>query len=49
MLVRDVDLQSVAGPRLRRLSADTHESGQLAVFDGGFTSSTSTRSTARSR
>ena len=37
MLVRDVDLVSVAGPRLRRLSADTHESGQLAVFDGGFT------------
>src|SRR3954471_1168374 len=36
MLVRDVDLVSVAGPRLRKLSADTHESVQLAVFDGGF-------------
>jgi len=36
MMVRDVDLVSVAGPRLRRLSADTHESVQLAVFDSGF-------------
>src|ERR1051326_8378314 len=36
MLVRDVDLVSVAGPRLRKLCADTHESVQLAVFDGGF-------------
>ncbi|HEX3058194.1 MAG TPA: IclR family transcriptional regulator [Usitatibacter sp.] len=36
MLVRDVDLVSVAGPRLRKLSSDCHESVQLAVFDGGF-------------
>jgi IclR family KDG regulon transcriptional repressor len=36
MLVRDVDLVSVAGPRLRKLCADCHESVQLAVFDGGF-------------
>src|SRR5258706_8460985 len=36
MLVRDVDLVSVAGPRLRKLCADTHESAQLAVFDSGF-------------
>ena len=36
MLVRDVDLVSVAGPRLRKLSADCHESVQLAVFDNGF-------------
>ena len=36
MLVRDVDLQSVAGPRLRRLCDDTHESVQLAVFDSGY-------------
>ena len=36
MLVRDVDLVSVAGPRLRKLSADCQESVQLAVFDGGF-------------
>src|SRR3954470_22009121 len=32
MLVRDADLVSVASPRLRRLSADAHESVQLAVF-----------------
>ena len=36
MLVRDVDLVSVAGPRLRKLSNDCHESVQLAVFDAGF-------------
>jgi IclR family transcriptional regulator, KDG regulon repressor len=36
MLVRDVDLQTVAGPRLRRLCDDTHESVQLAVFDSGY-------------
>ncbi|HUL96965.1 MAG TPA: IclR family transcriptional regulator [Usitatibacter sp.] len=36
MLVRDVDLQSVAGPRLRRLCEDTRESVQLAVWDGGY-------------
>jgi len=36
LLVRDVDLVSVAQPRLRRLCADTHESVQLAVFDAGF-------------
>ncbi|HET7547805.1 MAG TPA: IclR family transcriptional regulator [Usitatibacter sp.] len=36
LLVRDVDLVSVAQPRLRRLCADTHESVQLAVFDSGF-------------
>jgi len=36
MLVRDADLVTVAAPRLRRLSADTHESVQLAVFDSGF-------------
>jgi DNA-binding IclR family transcriptional regulator len=36
MLVRDADLVSVAAPRLRRLSGDTHESVQLAVFDSGF-------------
>jgi IclR family transcriptional regulator, KDG regulon repressor len=36
MLVRDVDLVSIAGPRLRKLAADTHESAQLAVFDAGF-------------
>ncbi|MGZ5031756.1 MAG: IclR family transcriptional regulator [Usitatibacter sp.] len=36
MLVRDVDLVSVAGPRLRRLADETHESVQLAVFDAGF-------------
>ena len=36
MLVRDVDLVTIASPRLRRLCADTHESVQLAVFDSGF-------------
>lgn len=36
MLVRDVDLVSVAGPRLRKLSLDSRESVQLAVFDSGF-------------
>ena len=36
LLVRDVDLVSVASPRLRRLSEDAHESVQLAVFDAGF-------------
>src|SRR5260221_13703370 len=36
MMVRDVDLVSVAGPRLRRLCVETHESVQLAVFDSGF-------------
>jgi IclR family KDG regulon transcriptional repressor len=36
MLVRDVDLQSVAGPRLRKLGEDTRESVQLAVWDGGY-------------
>lgn len=36
MLVRDVDLQSVAGPRLRKLGEDTRESVQLAVWDAGY-------------
>ena len=36
MLVRDVDLQSVAGPRLRRLGEDARESVQLAVWDAGY-------------
>ena len=36
MLVRDVDLQSVSGPRLRKLCDDSHESVQLAVWDGGY-------------
>ena len=36
MLVRDVDLVAVSGPRLRRLMEDTHESVQLAIFDAGF-------------
>jgi DNA-binding IclR family transcriptional regulator len=36
LLVRDVDLVSVAGPRLRRLAEEAHESVQLAVFDAGF-------------
>jgi DNA-binding IclR family transcriptional regulator len=36
LLVRDVDLVTVAQPRLRRLCQDTHESAQLAVFDSGF-------------
>jgi DNA-binding IclR family transcriptional regulator len=36
MLVRDVDLVTMAGPRLRRLCEETRESVQLAVFDAGF-------------
>ena len=36
LLVRDVDLVSVANPRLRRLCEEAHESVQLAVFDAGF-------------
>lgn len=36
MLVRDVDLQAVAGPRLRRLCEESRESVQLAVFDSGY-------------
>jgi DNA-binding IclR family transcriptional regulator len=36
MLVRDVDLVSVAGPRLRRLCDETGESVQLTVFDAGY-------------
>jgi DNA-binding IclR family transcriptional regulator len=36
MLVRDVDLVSVANPRLRRLCEDTGESVQLTVFDSGY-------------
>jgi IclR family transcriptional regulator, KDG regulon repressor len=36
LLVRDVDLVSVASPRLRRLCEDARESVQLAVFDSGF-------------
>jgi len=36
MLVRDVDLQAVAGKRLHRLCEDTRESVQLAVFDSGY-------------
>lgn len=36
LLVRDVDLVGVAGPRLRRLAEEARESVQLAVFDGGF-------------
>jgi IclR family KDG regulon transcriptional repressor len=36
MLVRDVDLVSVANPRLRRLSDETGESVQLTVFDAGY-------------
>jgi IclR family transcriptional regulator, KDG regulon repressor len=36
LLVRDVDLVSVAGPRLRQLSEESGESVQLAVFDAGF-------------
>ena len=36
LLVRDVDLVSVANPRLRRLCEDARESVQLAVFDAGF-------------
>lgn len=36
LLVRDVDLVTVANPRLRRLAEEAHESVQLAVFDAGF-------------
>src|SRR5258706_1855575 len=36
MLVRDIDLQAAAGPRLRRLCEDSRESVQLAVFDAGY-------------
>jgi IclR family transcriptional regulator, KDG regulon repressor len=36
LLVKDIDLVSVAGPRLRRLCEQTGESVQLAVFDAGF-------------
>lgn len=36
MLVRDVDLVAVAGPRLKRLCEEAHESVQLAVFEAGF-------------
>jgi DNA-binding IclR family transcriptional regulator len=36
VLVRDVDMVSIAGPRLRQLCEDTQESVQLAVFDSGF-------------
>jgi len=36
LLVRDVDLVGVAGPRLRRLCDEARESVQLAVFDAGF-------------
>ena len=36
LLVRDVDLVSAAGPRLRDLCDEAHESVQLAVFDAGF-------------
>jgi len=36
MLVRDVDLQSVSGPRLRKLCEETRESVQLAVWDNGY-------------
>src|SRR5260221_627205 len=36
MLVRDVDLVSVANPRLRRLCEETREAGQLTTFDAGY-------------
>jgi DNA-binding IclR family transcriptional regulator len=36
MLVRDVDLVSVANPRLRRLCDECGESVQLTVFDAGY-------------
>jgi DNA-binding IclR family transcriptional regulator len=35
-LVRDIDLLTVAHPRLRKLCEDTGESVQLTVFDAGF-------------
>lgn len=37
LLVRDVDLVSIAGPHLRKLCDQCRESVQLAVFDAGFT------------
>ncbi len=37
LLVRDVDLVTVAAPRLRKLCEEARESAQLAVFDSGFT------------
>ena len=36
MMVRDVDLVSVANPRLRRLCEEAGESVQLTVFDAGY-------------
>src|SRR5258706_7589773 len=36
LLVRDVDLVTIAAPRIRRLCDETGESVQLAVFDSGF-------------
>jgi IclR family transcriptional regulator, KDG regulon repressor len=36
LLVHDVDLVARAAPRIRRLSEETRESVQLAVFDCGF-------------
>ena len=36
LLVRDVDLVAMASPRIKRLSEETRESVQLAVFDSGF-------------
>ena len=36
MMVRDVDLVSVANPRLRRLCDEAGESVQLTVFDAGY-------------
>src|SRR6202158_4902797 len=36
MLVRDVDLQSIAGPRLRRLREEARGSVQLAVLGAGY-------------
>ena len=37
LLVRDVDLVTLASPRIRRMCEETRESVQLAVFDSGFT------------
>src|SRR4029077_11834941 len=36
LLVRGVDLQTTAAPRLRPLSDEPRESVQLAVFDSGY-------------
>src|SRR4030081_1240899 len=36
LLVRDVDLQSVAGPRPDKLGEDTREPVQLVVWDAGY-------------